>query len=224
MFCFFGNPVRLSSIGQESINLDEAKSRIDIAVLDDNAFSPKESLETNKFRIIELGPDIRSLDQISAYSIIICDVDGVGRAFGSKIDGAHLVTEIRKSYPDKFLMAYTGLTYSLAITNALTAADRRIEKDASIEVWIKNLEFGINEIANPRNRWMRMRRAMLDRGFEMFDVLKLEQAFIKSITHKKPEILADRSQSSDINAELKELIIKFSATAFATLIGKTIGL
>jgi hypothetical protein len=118
------------------------------------------------------------VDQISAYPIIICDVAGVGRAFGSNLEGAHLVTEIRKAYPDKFLMAYTGMTYSLAMTNALTAADKRMEKDASVEAWVQILESGVNEVMNPRNRWVRMRRALLERGVELFDVLRLEQAFI----------------------------------------------
>src|SRR3989339_1797511 len=117
MFYTFGTPERLSSIGQESIDLAEAKSKVEIAVLDDKPFSPKEALLIHKFRIVELGPDIRSLDQISTFSIIISDVGGVGKAFGSALEGAHLVAEIRKAYPDKFLVAYTGLTYSLPMIN-----------------------------------------------------------------------------------------------------------
>lgn len=223
MFFAIGTPTRLSLIGQEAIDMLEAKSRTEIAVLDDNHFSPKEALVNHKFRIVELGPDIRSIDQISAYHIIICDVAGVGRAFGSNLEGAHLVTEIRKAYPDKFLMAYTGLTYSLAITNALTSADKRMEKDASIEAWVQTLEMGINEVMNPRNRWIRMRKALLERGVELYDVFKLEQAFISSVQQKKPALLANEARSLGVSQEVKDLVIKFTATAVASLIGTALG-
>lgn len=224
MFYTFGTPERLSSIGQESIDLAEAKSRVEIAVLDDNPFAPKEALSTHKFRIIELGPDVRSLDQISAYSVVISDVGGVGKAFGSALEGAHLVAEIHKTYPDKFLVAYTGLTYSLPMMNALTVADKRIEKDASIEVWVQTLELGINEVMNPRNRWIRMRRALMERGLELIEILKLEQAFIKSVREKKPDLLANKAKTLGISQEAKDLVIKFSATAVATLVGQALGI
>jgi hypothetical protein len=223
MFLTIGRPERLSSIGQEVVEMTDAKLRVEIAVLDDNPFAPKEALLNHKFRIAELGPDIRSLDQVSTYPIIVCDVGGVGRAFGSNLEGAHLVTEIRKAYPDKFLMAYTGMTYSLAMTNALTAADKRMEKDASVEAWVQTLEAGINEVMNPRNRWRRMRRALLERGVEIFDVLMLEQAFIKAVQQGKPDVLASQARSLGVGQEIKDLVIKFSATAVASLIGATLG-
>lgn len=224
MFRTFGTPEPLSSIGQESIDMAEAKRQVEIAVLDDNSFEPKEALLHHKFRITELGPDIRSLDIVSTFPIIVCDVAGVGRAFGSSLEGAHLVNEIRKAYPDKFLIGYTGLIHSVATTNALTAADKRMAKDESIEAWIKNLEVGMNEVVNPRNRWIRMRRALLERGVELFDVFKLEQAFIKAVRQRKPDALANEVRELGVTQEIKDLIIKFSATAVATLIGTALGI
>jgi len=201
----------------------KAKCRVEIAVLDDNPFAPRDALVNHKFRVTELGPDIRTVDHVSNYPIIICDVAGVGRAFGSSLEGAHLVNEIRKAYPDKFLIGYTGQTHSVATTNALTAADRRMAKDESIEAWIQNLEMGINEVMNPRNRWIRMRRALLERDVELLDVLKLEQAFIKSVRHGNPNVLSEKARSLGVAQEVTELIIRFSATAVATLVGKALG-
>ncbi len=223
MFHIFGTPEPLSAIGRESIDMADAKRQVEIAVLDDNPFEPKEALVHHKFLITELGPDIRSLDQVSTYPIIVCDVAGVGRAFGSSLEGAHLVNEIRKAYPDKFLIGYTGLIHSVATTNALTAADKRMAKDESIEAWIRNLEEGMEQVVNPRNRWIRMRRALLERGVELFDVFKLEQAFIKAVRKRKPAVLDNAARQLDVSQEVKDLIIKFSATAVATLIGAALG-
>lgn len=223
MYIQIGTPEMLSSIGQESIDLKEAKSKIEIAVLDDNPFSPKESLITHGFRIKELGPDIRSTDTVASYPIVICDVRGVARAFGSALDGAHLVSEIRKDYPDKYIVSYTGDTYSLPITNALAAADKRLAKDDSIDVWIKTLESALNEVSNPRNRWIRLRAALLSRGVELFHVFNLEQALIKAIRERKPTILESKASTTGISSEAKDLVIKFSATALAALISNALG-
>jgi hypothetical protein len=224
MYYCIGTPELLSSIGQESIDMAAAKRQVEIAVLDDNRFEPKEALLHHKFRITELGPDIRSLDQVSTYPIIVCDVAGVARAFGSALEGAHLVNEIRKAYPDKFLIGYTGQTHSVATTNALTAADRRMAKDESIEAWIKNLEAGMDEVVNPRNRWIRMRRALLARGVELFDVFKLEQAFIKAVKQRKPEVLTNKARDLEVSQEIKDLVIQFSSTALAALISSAVGI
>lgn len=224
MFIQFGTPERLSSIGQETIDIKEAKSKIEIAVLDDKPFAPKESLVTHNFRIKELGPDIRSTDMIASYPIVICDVRGVGKAFGSPLEGAHLVSEIRKDYPDKYIVSYTGETYSLPITNALAAADKRLAKDDSIDVWIKTLETGLNEVSNPRNRWIRLRTALLSRGVELYEVFNLEQALIKAVLKRQPDILKSKATTTEISSEAKDLVIKFSATALATLIGSALGI
>ena len=224
MFFYLGTPDRLIDLEQEVGSVSEAKTRVSIAILDDNPFSPGESLKRHNFQLVELGPDIRSIDQISSYSIIISDVSGVGRAFGSIYDGAHVVHEIRKAYPDKYLIAYTGMTYSVAITDALSSADKRMEKDASIEAWVKVLEDGISEIINPRKRWIRLRRALLERGLELFDILNLEQAYIKSVKDRDPNHLAKKASSIYINSEIKDMIIKFSATAVASLVGKALSI
>jgi hypothetical protein len=224
MFFTIGTPEKLSSIGVEKINISDAKAKVEIAVLDDNPFAPRDALLSHKFRITELGPDIRSLDQIGSYPMIICDVNGVAKAFGSELEGAHLVAEIRKAYPDKYLMAYTGLTYSLSMSNALTAADQRLAKDASVEVWIQTLETGLSAVANPRQRWIRMRNALLERGVELFHVQKLEQAFIKSVQQKRVEIFSDVAKESPVSSEIKDLVIKFSATAVAALVSGALGL
>lgn len=222
MFFHFGSPLLLSSISQDAMDLNEAKNRSNIAVLDDNQFHPKEALTNHNFRITELGPDIRSLDQISSYPIIVCDVGGVGRAFGSNLEGAHIVQEIRKAYPDKFIIAYTGMTFSVATTNALTSADKRMEKDASLDAWVQTLENGIKEVINPRARWVRLRRALLERGVEIFDIFKLEQAFIQSIRQNKPTALEKEVKSLGVSSDITEIIIKFAARLIADFIKHSI--
>lgn len=223
MFFPLGRPVPLSSLDQRDINNSEAKSRVRIAVLDDNSFAPKEALASHQFKIDELGPDIRSLDQISSYPIIVCDVAGVGRAFGSDQEGAYIVSEIRKEYPDKFLIGYTGETHSIQKTNALSKADIRMEKDAPVEAWVKNLEIGVREVMHPGNRWKRMRRALLERGVEIFDVLLLEQSFIKSVKNNNPDYFKRKVELIGLEGEAKDVVVKFASNVFVGLVLAALG-
>lgn len=222
MFYPIGSPVPLSSLDRRFINVSEVKPRVEIAVLDDDPFSPKEALTNHGFKIVEVGPDIKALSQVSSYPIIVCDVTGVGRAFGSDGEGAHVVAEIRKEYPDKFIIGYTGQTHNINVTKALAHADKRMAKDESIEVWVQNLELGIKEVMNPKNRWVRMRRALLDRGVELFDVLCLEQSFIKSINSNNSKCFEEYANKVDLGAEIKDTLVKFAANVFVGLIGSSV--
>jgi hypothetical protein len=55
---------------------------------------------SHKIKLVELGLDIRSLDQITHYPIIIGNVNGVAKTFDSDLEGAYLVSEIRTAYPN----------------------------------------------------------------------------------------------------------------------------
>ena len=110
MFIHFGKPNKLGDIGQTQLEVAELKRRFDIGVLDDEPFVQANALRAHGFRIVELGGDIKSVEQVASYPIVVCDIKGVGRAFGSKYEGAHVLSEIRKAYPDKYLIAFTGMT------------------------------------------------------------------------------------------------------------------
>lgn len=218
MFFTFGSPESIRSIKIPIQDIAQSRSALEIAVLDDNKFEPQEFLSRHKFRINELGPDIRSIDQVANFPIIVCDVKGVGRSFGSRLEGAHVVNEIRKFYPDKFIIGYTGETHSIETSNALAVADKRMEKDAQLEAWIKNLDHGIKEVIDPYNRWRRIRNALFEREVETIEVLKLEQSYIESIRQKNPENLKSKAKKLKLPSEVTELMINFAATAVVELI------
>ena len=69
-----------------------------------------------------------------------------------------------------------------------------------------------------------MRRALLERRVELFVVFKLEQAFIKAVRQRKPDILINEAHTLNVQQEIKDLIIKFSATAVAALISAALGI
>lgn len=85
-----------------------AKRRaVKIAVIDDQNFALKPALERLEYRVTELG-DIDSIDQVAVFDIILCDIQGVGGKFQSPQQGAFVVKEIRRQFPEKFIVAFSG--------------------------------------------------------------------------------------------------------------------
>lgn len=193
---------------KEIKKLPDAKNETAIAVLDDDPFKPSKSLTTHGFRIEELGPDIRSLSQISNYPVIICDIRGVAPEFGSSLEGAHLIEQIRKTYPDKFLIAYTGMQHSISHNKALSYADRHMDKAALIEEWVSELDDAVMVMSTPYKRWLRLRLTLDKSGIDAYKIYRLEQTFLKAYIKKNPKLLD--TTSIDLTPEIKDL---FTLTA-----------
>ena len=213
MYIQVGTPKKLSALRVALQDPAHLKRNTQIAVIDDQAFPKVEALRNHKFNIIELG-DIKSVDQVAAYPIVVCDIRGVGQSLSSDLEGAHLISEIRKSYPDKFLVTYSGAQFDITYNESLRSVDASIAKDASTEQWVAVLERGLEKITNPKERWIRLRRTLLDRGVEIHEVFSLEQRFIKAIEAKD----ASKLTTSGIPEEAKEIVAAFAKYALIQII------
>lgn len=219
MFEIFSRRKSLDGLGVTTPSIAILKNQYEIAILDDEPFLRSETLKNHGFRIRELGGDIKSIDQIAAYPIIVCDIRGVGKSFGSTHEGAHVISEIKKSYPDKYIVAYTGSTYDATYNEKLALADKVAVKDTNLDGWITYLEDALVSIGDPKKRWLRLRASLLQKGVDIYDVHLLEQAFIKSIGSKNSGIFSAKAKELDISSDVMDLIIKFSVSALAQLIG-----
>lgn len=214
MYFEIGQPRRLSSLSLTCPELRELKKKISIAVIDDQPFLMAEGLRTHGFNIVEVGGDIRSVDQIMAFPIIICDIKGVGKSFGSTYEGAHVLAEIRKTYPDKFLITFSGMQYDVSYNESLTSADAAATKDANIDYWINVLEAGLKAVGDPKERWFRFRQTLVAKKIDSYDLFKLETAFVKSISSKNTSAMSEHI----VPDELKEIVKAFASVALAQII------
>lgn len=125
-----------------------------------------------------------------------------------------MVAEIRKAYPDKYLVSYSGAQFDITYNDPLRSVDASIAKDAPTEQWVAILERGIETVTNPRERWVRVRRNLLDRGIETHEVFNLEQGFIKAIEKKD----ASQIDASGLPDEAKKVVVGFARFALTQII------
>lgn len=219
MYIQLGRPsYKISDLAAIQIDLASLKREIDIAVIDDNPFSRREQLERYGFRIREIGGDFASFEQVEAFPVVVCDIMGVGRSFGSEFEGAGVIAELRKRHPDKYLIAFTAATHNIRYNASLSKADASLEKDISTDAWVAELEKGLLSVGSPHQRWLRFRIGLIAQGVDAFHVFNLEQAYVKAIIEKSQKPLESSSLLEKIPNELRVPVAKFVATAVVQLL------
>lgn len=160
----------------------ELRRQFDILIIDDD-FIQKKNLTQNGFQIIQ-KQDIEDVRDVEAYSIILCDIRGVGAKFEYEKEGAALIREIKKLYPNKKVIAYTGSTYDPTYNEYLERADAITEKGTSIDDWIQILDEQICKCVDPKYQWDDLRQYLIESNVSTIDIAKLEDRYVQSIMKK----------------------------------------
>ena len=163
-------------------DVSSLRASVDIVVIDDNPFSAENNLKNSGFKITALR-DILQVQEVADYSIILCDVNGVGASLSQDTQGAYVIEEIKKIYPEKIVIAYTaGSASSKIVQRARMKADSYLRKDASIEDWRDLLDKQILRLADPIITWKQLRLRLLEKDIELIDLLELESVYLNSIS------------------------------------------
>lgn len=159
----------------------QLRAAVQIAVIDDQPFAPENNLRNNNFQIVSFV-DIHRIDQIQDYPIVLCDLQGVGSQLAGELQGAYLIEEIKRNYPEKAVIAFTGGSANSTISKrAALAADNYLRKDVSIEDWRDVLDTHIQNLSNPIYVWRQFRIRLVKTGISPVDLMRLEHAYVSSI-------------------------------------------
>ena len=198
------------------------RKAVKIAVIDDQHFALKSALERLDFRLTELG-DIETLDQVSAFDIILCDIQGVGTKFLSEQQGAFVVKEIRRQYPEKFIVAFTGANLGNPLfRQAVAFADSSIRKDSDANEWVQHLDGIVDIIVDPRTYWRRIRRILIDADLDTSTILDLEDGYVRALenptSREAIEHYRAKASSLTVSPELRAAALRVSTSALIEVI------
>lgn len=218
MFLKFGKPTPLKELSKSLHLHGSGREGQKILVIDDQPFVLKDILASHGF-LITCTQDIQSTSLTASYPIIICDIKGVGVHLSGKHEGAHLFREIRRAYPEKYIIAFTGYRYDPTYNEYFKYADISLKKDTDSEAWVNVLDHAVGVMADPTRRWLRLRQYLLEHAnMEIWDVLMLEQGFIKSIQeHNKSKIL-DSLVTIQVSPQTSELVKAFATAVFTDIL------
>jgi CheY-like chemotaxis protein len=163
---------------------NELRAKVKIAVIDDDSFKPRSNLENYGFQFDELQ-DIKSIEKVMPYDIVICDLMDVGVNFDAAAGGASIIGEIKRNFPAKFVIAYTGARANSPEANsAKEFADLYLRKDIEISKLVSELDDAIDYSLDPYDKWIITRQGLIDLDIDIREIVKLEDAYVVSVKEK----------------------------------------
>lgn len=193
----------------------ERRGAVAIGVIDDQTFDAARTLRNFGYKIDEIG-DIKKLEEISKYPIILCDLMGVGLNFDDELQGASLIREIRLNYPAILIAAYSGAAaVSEPVRRAKHHADRFIKKDADKEQWTEHLDALVKDAMDAPLIWNRIRMGLVSENVSTRDIMRLEDAFVTSVLKEDGSIkqLKKIAISRKLSSSASNIIHSLAASA-----------
>jgi hypothetical protein len=171
--------IRVNRARRDGLTL---RANVPIVVVDDQPFDPANNLRHNHYLINHLS-DIQNIDEVKTFPIVLCDLQGVGSKLHAELQGAHLIREIKQHFPEKIVIAYTGIGRNNLMSRAAQqSADTFLKKDADLDEWIDALDGAIRNVTDPVYMWKRFRKRLLDAGMTPFELTRLEDSFVRGAT------------------------------------------
>lgn len=195
--------------------LNDLRKKTDILIIDDEAFAPQSFLESNNYRFTNKS-DIDNIRDVSEYPIVLCDIRGVGQRLSSTYEGAFVIKEIKKNYPEKIVLAYTASQYDPSYNNYLLTADDVLQKNLPTEDWLDALDKYIYMISDPIFQWKKFRNQLLENDVSLLEVAKFENVFVKS--YMKGDFKNFKNLSTKLEGNVKSIFTKFVETVLIELI------
>ena len=198
----------------------DKRSAITIAIIDDEPFKPAVNLSSYGYKVTEIA-DIKRIDEILEYDVVLCDLMGVGQHFDKSIGGASLIREIKQSYPMKFVIAYSGAPQNT--TEAQTAkefCDHFLKKDSDLTEWQETLDSCVDYITDPYLMWLATRQYLIDYEIDLRKILQMDSAYVKSVLQKDSNYtdLKKLLAKIEIEARIKGIVQSLIASAVYSLL------
>lgn len=220
MFFNIGRPTPLKDLTASLHLRGRGREAQKILSIDDKPFVLKEILASHGFSITHIQ-DIQNTSLTASYPIVVCDIKGVGTHLGGKHEGAHLFREIRRAYPEKYIIAFTGYRYDPTYNEYFKYADISLKKDTDSEAWVNVLDNAVEIMADPAKRWLRLRHYLLEHAnMELWDVLNLEQGFISAVTARDRSKLLRTLVSINVPTQTGELVKAFATSLFTDILSE----
>ncbi len=187
MFIKLGRPKAIADLKTlQNVYQTNVRPKVPIVVIDDEGFDYRDILRQHDFSIKVLD-DIADIKAIETYAIVVCDIRGVGKHYESRFEGAHLISEIRKYYPQKVLIAYTGQQFDASYNEYFGMCDFSVKKDIDSDEWVERLDNAVELASDPMAQWKRLRDYLLGRDVPLYTLMLLEDQYVSSLLNKRSD-------------------------------------
>ena len=161
--------------------VNELRSRVQVAVVDDEGFGWLNELRNNQFNLTPYR-DVQLLTVLQPYPIILCDLLGVGRSLDPRLEGAKIIIETKRIYPDKLVIGYSATTRrSKKLEESMKISDYFMRRTDGPEEWTAMLDKAIVEVICPIQQWRRLQKRLFNTGIPARELADIEDVFVRCV-------------------------------------------
>ncbi|WP_180024747.1 hypothetical protein [Acinetobacter sp. YH1901134] len=193
------------------------RNKFKILCIDDQGFQYEHLLKNHDFNL-KVVSDIEDINAVEAYDLIVCDIIGVGKAFGSKFEGGHIISEIKKRYPFKKVIAFSGSQFNPEFNKYFTLSDKSLNKDTELETWVDVLDTLIQDLAYPERVWQSTKKYLNNNNLDAFTIAQIEQEFIKAIVNKDKINFSNFISEINVNSDVRAILQSLTASSIFLLL------
>ena len=219
MYYRIGSPKQISDLKVLARPpIGKLRPQVPIVVIDDKGFLYAEVMRKHDFRITELK-DVTDVKAVETYPIVVCDIRGVGKTLDSQFEGAHVLAEIKKHYPNKILIVYTGQRFDATFNKYFALCDASITKDAESQQWVEVLDNAIAAFLDPVAQWKKLRAYLIELDVPTIRLAELEHQYVTAVLAKRTPF-QDETKLIDLPQDARSVLLGIASNyAFKLLTG-----
>ncbi|EHH0751434.1 TPA: hypothetical protein RQK09_002270 [Vibrio vulnificus] len=219
MVWFFGKTHELSELDNLNRDVEFKRNAVDILCIDDQGLQYEQIIRNHGFNIRVLK-DIEDIRSVADYPVVICDIKGIGKAFNSPFEGGHIIQEIKKHYPAKVVIAFSGHQFDAKYNKYFKMSDYVLSKDIDSDQWVDILDETIRKITSPTEQWKRIRQYLVDNNVSTKVIFQLEQEYISAVLNKDASKFGKVKTLSLLSQDVRGVVQGFVASlVFKLVIG-----
>ncbi len=180
-----------------SINIMNRK-QVKILFIDDGGFDT-EPLSKLGYKDINVEYEFKDMTMFEPYDVIFCDINDVAKNIYPVGQGAELASEIKRTYPDKFVIIFSAQNQKPSFVKYYEDVDAVIDKVSDQRTFQNVIDRYIAIQNDPIAYWENLEKAMLKQKLNKVYISKLEHFYVCSFIDNKNyvELIDDKTPDFD---------------------------
>ena len=192
------------------------KNTVRVLILDDAGYNI-EPLKSLGYINVDVKTVFTDMKEIEMYDVIFCDVTDVAKNIYNDGQGAQLASCIKKTYPNKYVVIFSGQTFKPSFSKYFSEVDAVLDKSANYGEITDHIDKCISIQNDPIKYWKFIKKVMTSNELNDITLSKMEHFYVKSIIDHKDYITnMDSNIFSDIDYSIILNFIKVISTVIQT--------
>lgn len=186
-------------------SIDKLRERVKILLVDDEEYEIIDVLKTRGYDIYYKS-DINYLIETEPFDIVLLDIKGIAKKFGSSKQGFGFAIKVKERYPQKIVVSFSG-TSDVKIYEEIDKIDGFIMKDTEVDIWCNRLDQYIKDYCDPNKQWDSIANKLRKEGVSNDIINELKDEFISSFENNSFDKFSNKFMEKVKNAkELMEVL------------------